>query len=94
MSQLTLINELDESTLPPLELPVWLLEGNTIFIGCRTGIIDDSGTWMWALCTSYYYSSREQQWKCDDTDIDDYNPTAWTYLPNVTDLLSQLNKEN
>ena len=93
MSNLTLINVDDETTLPSIDLPVWLIEGNTIFIGCRTEV-DNDGTWLWAICSNYYYSFRDQQWRYDEADIDDYQPTAWMYLPNVTDLLSQLNKEN
>jgi hypothetical protein len=93
MCKLTFIDLQDESTLPPLDMPVWLIEADeVIFIGCRTIVEEDDVDgylWLWALCTSYYHSSKEQQWKCDDADCDDYNPTAWMYLPNLQDLLTQ-----
>ena len=85
----TRIDTENESTLPPLEVPVWLIEKNNIFIGCRTDFYEtgeEDRTWLWARCESYWYDSSKHQWVVDDTDLEDYQPIAWMELPNLEDF--------
>ena len=69
----------DDSSLPPLDLPVWLqCEGiASPFIGCRT--IDDGG-WYWANCYGDYYR-HGTAWVAGTAEIDDFSVLAWQYLP-------------
>jgi hypothetical protein len=95
MCKLTFIDLQDKATLPPLELPVWLVFGDSMYIGCRTAIVDneeDGMVWLWGLCDYYLISDKWNSgyiWKCSDVDVDDYSPTAWMELPNLQDLLTQ-----
>lgn len=69
----------DEGTLPPLEVPVWLVdETRNPWIGCRT--MDDDG-WMWASCYDDWYFDRHGEWKTNTADCYDLAPTHWQYLP-------------
>lgn len=71
----------DSSTLPPLDVPVWLFlpDVQQLVIGCRS---DDGDGWLWGRCyDDFYYDKDAQIWKTDTCDTDDYNPSAWMPLP-------------
>ena len=84
------IDENNKSTLPPLEVPVWLIEKDSVFIGCRTIVEDDEEddrlTWLWGVCTGYWYDGKEQKWIAEDIELEDLYPVFWMELPNLKDL--------
>ncbi len=66
-----------DEELPPLDTPVWLIEGDAVFIGERS---DDSDGWLWAhLRNDPVYYAVDKTWSCD-SEQDDIKPTHWRYL--------------
>lgn len=64
--------------LPDEDVPVWIHEpGGPMLIACVT--IDGDG-WYWSRCYDWYHDGKE--WKCHDSEGDDYQPTHWQALPD------------
>ena len=83
------------STLPPLDLPVWVVlveeyGGHTrrrnIVVACRSNDVEG---WLWCRCWDNPYfddnSISGAHWEAANAEIDDMNPTYWMELPELPD---------
>ena len=75
--------------LPPLGLPVWTWERetDTVRVGGREWVDESGGEWCW--CNSYGDFWWDGEWKAL-WEADDFNPTAWKYLPTPPNIKSQM----
>ena len=67
--------------LPDLCEPVWLLQGDSIWVGERGEC--EEGEWLWGNCYGdFYWNSNIQKWESSTAEQDDdYQPTHWMPLP-------------
>jgi hypothetical protein len=65
--------------LPPLEVPVWLIDKDkNIWIGARS---DSEDGWLWGRCYDGWYYSKGR-WLTSRVETDeDYRPAHWAHLP-------------
>lgn len=62
-----------------MDVPVWLQEGDTIYIGGRSNSGEDG--WLWWV-TNFVPWFDGQNWANDcDGEDDDLHPTKWMPLP-------------
>lgn len=72
-----------EEQKPPLDTPVWLYDGNKVFIG---GLIivnvgdDPFHAWASTYMMNVYFE-KDGTWSADFEYDDDYFPTHWMALP-------------
>ena len=69
--------------MPDFGQPVWLYPQG--IIGSR----EDGGEEGWLWSNAYgdvWWSSKDQAWKCGGEADDDYQPTHWMPLPDMTAL--------
>jgi FtsZ-binding cell division protein ZapB len=66
-------------SLPPFDVPVWLIDKNkNIWIGARS---DSEDGWLWGHCYDGWFYSKGL-WLTSRVDTDDnYHPTHWAHLP-------------
>ena len=65
--------------LPEMDVPVWLYEGGTLYIGARG---DGEDGWLWGKCYSIPYARHDGSFDMSDCEQDDdYQPTHWQPLP-------------
>jgi hypothetical protein len=66
--------------LPEMDLPVWLVEGDRVWVGARG---DDGEGWVWGNSYgSHYWDKSAGKWTAFDNECDDdYQPTHWQALP-------------
>lgn len=75
------IDEANDATLPPMDIPVWLVEGEgplAIFIGGRAS--DGEGGWLWGRCYLMPWHDG-RRWDGEIEQDDAYHPSHWMPLP-------------
>ena len=80
--------------LPDLCEPVWLLQGDSIWVGERGEC--EEGEWLWGNCYGdFYWNSTIQKWESSTAEQDDdYQPTKWIPLPTPPAAKPDPNEEN
>ena len=68
--------DITPETLPPLDEPVWLIDGDRIWIGGRA---DDVDGWLWGDCYGNFWWNG-QKWVGEIHTDDEYKPTKWAPL--------------
>jgi hypothetical protein len=73
----------DESTLPPIGVPVWLYDRYVlpIFFGCRQ--LSDDGSWKWVVGDPEIYEGKWILVGISDSDCD---PLQWHPFPSVPEV--------
>ena len=67
---------------PPESQPVWLWDGNRLWIGAYEYCNDDPGGWFYGMGYGERWNSFYARWELMDNDWDDdYQPTHWMPLP-------------
>lgn len=69
-----------EAVLPDLDVPVFLWDGEDVWVGARG---DDADGWLWGTTYgNHYWNRKMQRWETSDNEADDdYQPTHWMPLP-------------
>lgn len=69
--------------LPPEEgVPVWLWDGQRLWIGAREYCNDDPGGWFYGMGYGLSWNSFHGKHELSDNEWDDdYQPTHWMPLP-------------
>jgi hypothetical protein len=65
-------------SLPDLELPCWLWDGQCCWIGARC---PDPEGWLWGNAYGTLWWSKGR-WHCECEADDDYRPLCWLPLPH------------
>ncbi len=72
-----------EDQKPALDTPVWLYDGNKVFIGgliMVEGIAETFKAWATVSMMNVYFE-KDGTWSADFEYDDDYFPTHWMALP-------------
>lgn len=67
-----------DSDLPELDQVVWLWNGESCWIGCRSYVAGEG--WFWCDCGKPWWDVKKKTWSCDVSDMDDYKVTHWARL--------------
>jgi hypothetical protein len=70
-----------ENQLPPLDTPVFAC-GKNLFPTILERVDSDEG-WLWACAITggIYYRNTDKEWKCWDSEMDDYEVEFWHPFP-------------
>jgi hypothetical protein len=62
--------------MPPLDVPVWLWDGERIWVGGRS---QECEGWLWCQCYNSFWWNGEK-WDADFESDGDYKPLLWAPL--------------